>query len=193
MVCGACHTRGATRDGGFAYPVDYRAGGQLDFLFDANPAVYPDGSPKAHHQQYNDWQGTGHAAAGVMCWDCHSPHARGKSNRFQLKLPGSMLCMTCHKVEPRGYHGLHSVNNCMGCHMPLTAQSATPGDLRSHRMKVVRPQLTVDAGDNGVQPNSCNLCHYHKDGDPEDLVHAMEAARKPAVCKKCHDQEDPGD
>jgi len=193
MICAACHTRGQSHDGKFAYPAAYRPGDQLNFQFDKKPAVYPDGSPKEHHQQFNDWEASGHAAAGVTCWDCHSPHARGKSNRFQLKLPGSLLCTTCHTVEARGYHALHSVNNCIGCHMPSTVQSATPGDLRSHRMRVVRPELTVAAGDVKKQPNSCNLCHYHRETDPERLVHTMQAAQKPAACKQCHDKEEPGD
>ena len=193
MICAACHTRGASPDDRFAYPVAYRPGGQLNFEFDKKPAVYPDGSPKEHHQQFNDWEASGHAAAGVMCWDCHSPHARGKSNRFQLKLPGSMLCTTCHTVEARNTHALHSVNNCIGCHMPSTVQSATPGDLRSHRMSVVRPELTVEAGDVSKQPNSCNLCHYHREADPERLVHFLKAAQKPQSCKQCHDKEEPGD
>ncbi|HKI97099.1 MAG TPA: multiheme c-type cytochrome [bacterium] len=194
MICGACHTRGTSQNGKFAYATSYKPGGQLNFAFDEKPAVYPDGSPKEHHQQYNDWEASGHATSGVMCWDCHSPHARGKSNRFQLKLPGSMLCTTCHQVKHTGYHGLHSVNNCIGCHMPSTVQSATPNDLRSHRMTVVRPELTVEAGgDVNEQPNSCNLCHYHKDYDPEDLVHMMKAAQKPMLCKSCHDKEEPGD
>lgn len=195
MVCGSCHTRGTSQEGKYAYPVDYRPGAQLNFLIDQDPAVYPDGSPKEHHQQYNDWEASGHATAGVSCWDCHSPHARGKSNRYQLKLPGSLLCTTCHSVEPRGVHGLHSVNNCVGCHMPTTVKSATPGDLRSHRMRVVRPELTVEAGDVETQPNSCNLCHYHEDYFPEDLVHFLQAVQRPQVCSECHyhQEDDPDD
>ncbi len=193
MVCGACHTRGSSPDGAFAYPIGYRPAGKLNFLFDEKPGSYPDGSAKEHHQQYNDWKGSGHARAGVMCWDCHSPHAKGKSNRFQLKLPGSLLCQTCHTVQPKGVHGLHSVNNCVGCHMASVIQSATPGDMRSHTFRVIRPELTVAAGSTAKQPNSCNSCHYHEQTDPEDLVHFLKAVQKPATCKRCHDKEEPGD
>ena len=190
MICGACHTRGESLDQRFAYANTYRPGGQLNLLFDEKPGQHPDGSPKSHHQQYNDWRNSGHARAGVMCWDCHSPHATGKSNRFQLKLPGSLLCASCHTVEPRGVHGLHSVNNCIGCHMPSTVQSAVPGDLRSHTFRVIRPEKTIEAGEGIVQPNSCNLCHYHRGQDPEDLAHFLKAVKKPAPCKQCHDKEE---
>lgn len=186
MICGACHTRGMSTDQRHAWPVGYRPGGQLNFLFDTRPGVYPDGSPKEHHQQYDDWKNSGHAKAGVMCWDCHAPHHTGKSNRFQLKLPGSILCATCHQVNSSGVHSLHSVNNCMGCHMPRTVISATPGDLRSHRFVVVRPARTVEADGSGKQPNSCNLCHYHRDTDPERLMHFIQAVKKPPRCKQCH-------
>lgn len=193
QVCGACHTRGSSPGGEFAYPVGYYPGGQLAFLFDESPGAYPDGSPKEHHQQYNDWKGSGHARAGVMCWDCHDAHAKGKSNRFQLKLPGSLLCQSCHQVEPRGVHGLHSVNNCVGCHMASVVQSATLGDMRSHTFRVIRPELTVAAGSLKKQPNSCNSCHHHAKEDPENLVHFLKAVQKPQPCKACHDKEEPGD
>jgi predicted CXXCH cytochrome family protein len=197
MVCGACHDVGSSDDGQYAYPVNYRPGDDLRFHLDKDERTYPDGSPRTHHQQYNDWQASGHARAGVMCWDCHSPHVRGKFNRFQLKLPGSLLCNTCHTTIARaGAHSIHSTNNCIGCHMPNTIKSATAGDLRSHRMVVVRPEWTVKAGgDLEQQPNSCNLCHYHKDYEPERLVHFLYAVRKPEVCTKCHfhAEDDPED
>ena len=49
MICGACHTRGRSPDRRFAYPVGYQPGNQLNFLFDEQPGVFPDGSPKSHH------------------------------------------------------------------------------------------------------------------------------------------------
>jgi predicted CXXCH cytochrome family protein len=192
MVCGACHDVGSSQGGQYAYPVGYHPGDNLAFHVDKDERIYPDGSPRTHHQQYNDWKSSGHARAGVMCWDCHSPHVRGKFNRFQLKLPGSLLCNTCHTTIARvGAHSLHSTNNCIGCHMPNTIKSATPGDLRNHSMKVVRPEWTVKAGgDVNKQPNSCNLCHYHKDYEPERLVHFLYAVRKPQVCTECHEHKD---
>jgi hypothetical protein len=32
------------------------------------------------------------------------------------------------------------------------------------------PKATIEqGGDLAVQPNACNLCHYHKDDTPEEL------------------------
>ncbi len=192
MVCGACHDVGMSQDGQYAYPKEYRPGKELKFHLAEFAGTYPDGSPSTHHQQYNDWKSSGHARAGVMCWDCHSPHVRGKFNRYQLKLPGSLLCSTCHVTVARtGVHSIHSTNNCIGCHMPNTVSSGAAGALRSHRMKVVRPEWTVEAGgDLEKQPNSCNLCHYHRKYDPERLVHFLNAMRKPPTCTACHHHED---
>jgi len=179
MVCGSCHTRGNSADGRFEYPAGYKPGGQLNFLFDEKPGVYPDGSPKEHHQQYNDWELGEHAVAGVMCWHCHDPHAKGKANKNQLKLPGSVLCKSCHTVvESKGVHGIHSINNCVGCHMPNTAKSAVKGDIRSHQFKVVSPELTIkEGGDMEKQPNSCNLCHYHKDDKPQEMWNILKKVK----------------
>jgi len=180
MICGACHTRGKSADGKFGYPADYKPGAVLDFLYDHKPGLHPDGSAKKHHQQYNDWLTSDHATAGVQCWDCHNPHSKGASNRFQLKLPGNSLCNSCHQVEPTGVHGIHSVNNCIGCHLPNTAKSATPGDIPSHRFKVVMPALTEK---NAKQPNSCNLCHYHKDDKPADLQAVLDSIKAKSKAK----------
>ncbi len=173
MVCGACHTRGSSGEGRYGYPHDYKPGGQLNFMFDEKPKLHPDGSSKANRQEYIDWRASGHAREGVMCWDCHYTHRQGTANKSQTKKPGSSLCRSCHQVENRGVHGIHSVNNCVGCHMPPIGKRATKGDVHSHHFKVVSPQATIDAGGLDKQPNSCNSCHYHKNDRPEDLLRIL--------------------
>ena len=175
MVCGACHIRGQTvisppKDPEakvtFAYPVNYSPGDHLDFVFNERPKLHPDDSSKANRQQYIDWKKSGHAQAGVLCWDCHDTHHKGQANRYQTKLPGNALCRRCHQVKDKGVHGIHSVNNCIGCHMPPTGKRAVKGDVHSHRFKVISPEVSLKFKD---QPNSCNLCHYHQKDDPREL------------------------
>ena len=81
------------------------------------------------------------------------------------------MCLTCHtNVASTGIHGLHDVNSCVGCHMPMTAKSAVANDIHSHTFKVVMPKVTIEQGeDASTQPNACNLCHYHEDDTPEEL------------------------
>ena len=179
MVCGQCHTRGKSPDKLFdfqnpEYPVGYKPGGLLTFIFQEKPGLNPDGgTSRQHHQQYIDWEKSTHAQTGVKCWDCHYTHRQGTSNRYQTKLPGSLLCKNCHiDVEKHGVHGIHSTNNCIGCHMAPAAKSATPGDIHNHSFKVMLPHETITLGKD--QPNSCNLCHYHKDDKPEDLAKILD-------------------
>jgi len=169
MVCGACHTRGNSPDGKYAYPYGYLPGDYLSFIFNEKPKLHPDDTSKANRQQYIDWKKSGHARAGVLCWDCHFVHQKGIANKAQTKLPGSKLCRSCHKVESRGAHGIHSVNNCIGCHMPALGKRAIKGDVHSHQFKVIPPNDSINAGGIDKQPNSCNSCHYHKKDDPKIL------------------------
>jgi len=184
MVCGSCHNRGTSKDGKFGYPVGYQPGGHLNFLFDEKPRLHPDDNARANRQQYVDWKKSGHAREGVVCWDCHYVHRKGKANKYQTKLPGTSLCRSCHQVANKGVHGIHSVNNCIGCHMPATGKRAVKGDVHSHQFKVISPAMSIMAGDIDKQPNSCNLCHYHKNDDPQELLDILENVRASGRNKK---------
>jgi hypothetical protein len=177
MVCGSCHIRGVSRDGRYGYPYGYKPGDQLNFIFDEKPKLHPDDSSRANRQQYIDWKKSGHAREGVACWDCHYSHQKGNANKFQTKLPGSSLCRSCHLVENTGVHGIHSVNNCIGCHMPAVGKRAVKGDVHSHRFMVIPPAQTIKAGGQEKQPNSCNLCHYHKSDKPDELLDILKQVR----------------
>ncbi len=178
MVCGSCHTRGSCCDGKYGYPKGYRPGGQLNFMFSEKPKLHPDNTSRVNRQEYIDWKKSGHAREGVTCWDCHYTHRKGNSNKFQTKLPGSKLCLSCHKVENKGYHGIHSINNCIGCHMPAIGKRATKGDVHSHQFRIISPKDTIDAGGLDKQPNSCNACHYHKKDSPAALLKVLERVKK---------------
>ena len=112
-----------------------------------------------------------------MCWDCHYSHMKGNANKFQTRLPGSSLCRSCHEVENKGVHGIHSVNNCIGCHMPPVGKRATKGDVHSHQFKVISPKKTIDAGNSDKQPNSCNACHYHANDKPDDMLDVLQRVK----------------
>jgi predicted CXXCH cytochrome family protein len=188
MTCGQCHIRGSSKreavdiPGGpdnYGYPAGYLPGANLDFYYDHKPGLWPDGTSKKHHQQYNDYTKSAHAEAGVMCWDCHDPHRKGEANRYQTRLPGDKLCQDCHTMGDAtdGIHGIHSFGGCIGCHMPKVAKSAVPYDIHSHTLDIIEPGDTIEQGGLDKQPNSCNACHYHEDDRPEDLAAAMEAMK----------------
>ena len=184
MVCGSCHNRGSSPDGTYGYPAGYRPGGQLNFLFDEKPKLHPNGDTRANRQQYIDWKKSGHAREGVLCWDCHYVHRTGEANKYQTKLPGNSLCRSCHQVENTGVHGIHSVNNCIGCHMPPTGKRAVKGDVHSHQFKVISPAISIQGGGVDKQPNSCNLCHYHSNDTPQNLLDILNKYHKTKTYKK---------
>ncbi len=243
QVCGSCHTRGKSLDGKHGFPNGFRPGigaKRIEYLYDP---VEPGGKrfwmdsddSKSHHQQFLDYEQTQHAAAGVACWDCHSVHGNGMANKFQLKQPGSTLCVSCHGTPKIAAgkgglsHSIHDFGNCVGCHMPPTAKTAVSGDIRSHRFDVLTPNVSIKAmvtkaakGDKkvlaffglqpsdvagknaarveaklksaasvaqengksfknmlfGVQPNSCNGCHYHETTSPWALDEEMKKTRR---------------
>ena len=186
MVCGACHNRGTSPDGKYGYPMGYMPGGQLNFLFNEKPKLHPDDTSRANRQQYIDWQKSGHAKAGVVCWNCHFTHSRGKANRYQTKLPGNELCLSCHEVEDHGVHGIHSVNNCIGCHMPALGKRGVKGDVHSHQFKFISPADSIKAGGVDKQPNSCNQCHYHAKDDPAKLLGILKSVKKEGRNRKSY-------
>jgi len=105
--------------------------------------------------------------SGIDCMTCHTVHELGNPLfRSKTKLQGDKLCTSCHEQTGKvGAHAVHSFGNCVNCHMPRIAKSAESGDIRSHVFDAITPK-------DGLAwkiPNSCQICHQHKDEDPEDL------------------------
>ena len=201
MVCGQCHTRGASLANvspykkGFpkqyGYPYGFLPGRALYLYYKEKPGLWPDGTSKKHHQQHIDWKQSEHARVKVTCIQCHTMH---KNPTKPLKLTGEKLCRDCHKTDkPRAAHRLHTFGSCLDCHMPQTAKSSTPGDIRSHTFKFISPEVSIKAGGVKKQPNSCSSCHYHKDTPLTDLVEWLDAAKKADMPKpfSAHRKEEP--
>ena len=189
MVCGQCHTRGKSTDKKFGYPNTYKVGDELTFHYvQVTPEkdktrFWPDGSSKSHHQQFTDFQKSVMFSKGIKCWSCHDPHKPAAGNASSLRLTGNLLCQSCHGVlsgTQHLSHNLHDHGNCQACHMPMTAKSATPGDIASHTFFAIPPTATAKLGDGDLkkQPNSCSLCHYHKKTPVENLVKEYEKSHK---------------
>jgi len=93
-------------------------------------------------------------AAGVVCSDCHDPHA------LALREDPDQSCLGCHRadsfaVPEHHHHEPESVgSSCVGCHM--LARTYMGVDVRhDHSFRVPRPDLTVAIG----TPNTCSDCH----------------------------------
>lgn len=189
MVCGSCHSRGKSMDKKFGYPNTYKVGDELTFHYvfvtpeKDKKRFWPDGTSKSHHQQFLDFSKSEMYAKGVKCWACHDPHKPSAGNASSLRLTGNALCLSCHaniSGSKNIAHNLHTRINCQACHMPMTAKSATPGDIASHTLFAIQPTATEKFGDGDVkkQPNSCILCHYHKNTPVEILISEYNKMKK---------------
>lgn len=180
-ICGQCHLRGSDPSGQYHFPVDYQPGGPLPleeaFISTTDPeAFWPDGSSRKHHQEYQDWEQSGHAT-GVACVYCHVSHSRGET-LHQTRFVGNHRCVICHEQKKDlashiPYHPLGELV-CDDCHMPTLAEAATAEynfDIHSHTFWPPNPLVTIQYGGQEKMPNACNLCHT--DQSPEWAAQAM--------------------
>lgn len=179
QICGSCHNRGtATRVKGAEWPVGYEPGDALEIYF--RSASYPSDNVKkayaddftfGHHQQYLDWLRSTHRTEGVTCTSCHYVHQIGvPPTRSQTMAAGSNQCFECHVILSKTLgHAIHSFANCIGCHMPRFVKSDESGNNHSH---VFISLLPIDTLRNPDLPNSCQVCHKHRDADLKKLQEA---------------------
>lgn len=176
QICGSCHNRGkATQKEGVGWPVGYEPGKSLEAHYRSTSFaggdvkhVYANEFSKGHHQQYIDWMQSQHFREGVTCTSCHYVHQIGlPPTRSQTLGAGSQQCFECHiQLNKTSAHAIHSFANCVGCHMPRIAKSAESGDIHSHVFVCLLPKDTIENPD---LPNSCQVCHKHKNDDLRKL------------------------
>jgi predicted CXXCH cytochrome family protein len=151
-TCAPCHARRSSlREG-------WRAGEPLLDAF--RPALLEAGLYEADGQMqdevyvYGSFLQSRMHGAGVVCGDCHEPHA------LALRAEGNALCGQCHRAEvfdvPEHHH--HAAGSagaqCASCHMP--ARTYMGVDVRhDHSFRVPRPDLSRSLG----TPNACTDCH----------------------------------
>lgn len=155
-ACGRCHARrGTLRE-------EYVWGRPL--LDTHRPALLEEGLYHADGQILDEvyvWgsflQSRMHAA-GVVCSDCHDPHA--------LRIEGApdAACGRCHRPEvfaaPAHHHHRPGTPGarCVECHMPArTYMLVDPR--RDHSFRVPRPDLGARLG----TPDACTGCHADRD------------------------------
>jgi hypothetical protein len=191
-ICGQCHLRGQDPSGRFAFPVGFRPAGPIVLAEAFIPtldgeAFWPDGSARQHHQEYQDWQKSGHAD-GVACTFCHVSHSSGET-RHQTRFVGDHRCVICHedRKDQTAHTPYHPVGQvvCTDCHMPTLAKAASAEynfDIHSHTFSAPDPLLTIQYGGQDRMPNACNLCHTDRSPEWAAQVLGMDvAAARPAA------------
>ncbi|MDP6778180.1 MAG: multiheme c-type cytochrome, partial [Candidatus Latescibacteria bacterium] len=183
-VCGACHIRPtghAIPDGDASpgYPYSdllartYRPGETLsDFIVKDNGGYWPDGTSKKHHQQYPDFQKSGHfTKANMSCISCHTSHNETDAEHDLVKTArDNSVCVQCHAsyadeaaLEAHSKHEVdldNGLGRCVDCHMPGVQKSGVNYDIHAHTFEAISPQATLDTQADGGTPNSCAVsCH----------------------------------
>jgi hypothetical protein len=180
-VCGQCHNWGAStarvpdKEGfpeRYSYPFGFEVGKPL-YLYYVDAPV----DDKKHHQQYNEWNSSAHAEAGIMCTTCHGVHQEGQHknpHKALTKFIADTLCTNCHRTtKKKAAHRIHTFGSCIACHMPKTKEHE-----HSHTFKFISPEESLRAGGVDKQPNSCSGCHHHKDTSLSALISFLDAVKK---------------
>jgi predicted CXXCH cytochrome family protein len=149
-ACAPCHARRSDLGGRSA---DFNDRYRVELL-DEN-LYFADGQIRDEVFEYGSFVQSKMYAAGVVCSDCHEPHAG------TLRESGNALCGRCHSATtydtPR--HHLHQANTpgseCVECHMPARTYMGID-ERRDHRLGLPRPDLSRELD----LPNACtSACH----------------------------------
>jgi predicted CXXCH cytochrome family protein len=162
-ACARCHSRrnGLRKDYQYGQPfMDYYVPQVL-----TDPLYYPDGQILDEVYVYGSFLQSKKHEVGVVCTDCHNPHAA------RLRTEGNELCEGCHfastsqegeTVITKRYnskdHHFHEQGSpgaeCVACHMPETNYMIVD-PRRDHKFQIPRPDMSVKLN----TPNPCNRCH----------------------------------
>ena len=157
-TCAPCHSRRKLLAIGPAPDAMF-----LDVALPAllEPTLYhADGQIDGEVFEYDSFLQSAMHKAGVVCSNCHEPHAA------KLRAQGNALCAQCHLPEKFDVsaHHKHSSGStgaqCVNCHMP-TKTYMVVHDRRDHSMRVPRPDLSVSIG----TPNACTQCHTERSAE----------------------------
>jgi DmsE family decaheme c-type cytochrome len=146
-----------------------------------------------------EW-GTGeHSRAGVLCSDCHNPHAIEKHHLRTLKQTGlrhmdatSSLCVECHRdvgsrlVMPSHHPVAEGAMACVACHDPHEDSRVAFGDAAQRcatcHQDVVGPWIF----EHPPVVEDCTLCHDPHGAVGQNLLETVQ----PVICLSCHSLTD---
>ena len=157
-TCAPCHSRRKLLANGLAPDAPFLDAALPGLL---EPTLYhADGQIDGEVFEYDSFVQSAMHKAGVVCSNCHEPHAA------KLRAEGNGLCAQCHLPEKFDItaHHKHSPGStgaqCVNCHMP-TKTYMVVHDRRDHSMRVPRPDLSVSIG----TPNACTQCHADRSAE----------------------------
>jgi predicted CXXCH cytochrome family protein len=157
-TCASCHSRRKLLATGLAPDTPF-----LDVALPSllEPGLYhADGQIDGEVFEYDSFLQSAMHKAGVVCTNCHEPHAA------KLRAQGNALCAQCHlpaKFDVTAHHKHRPGSTgaqCINCHMPTKTYMVVHAR-RDHSIRVPRPDLSVSIG----TPNACNQCHTDRSAE----------------------------
>lgn len=158
-TCARCHARRAPiwSDDRYGAPLadTHRAALLEEGLY------YPDGQIQEEVYEYGSFLQSKMHAKGVVCTNCHDPHAGA------VRQQGNGLCAQCH--APATFdtreHTMHAAQSpgarCVACHMPTRVYMRVD-ERRDHSFRVPRPDLAKELG----APDPCTAsCHVGRSSE----------------------------
>ena len=156
--CAPCHSRRKLLATGLAPDTPFLDAALPSLL---EPGLYhADGQIDGEVFEYDSFLQSAMHKAGVVCSNCHEPHAA------KLRAEGNALCAQCHlpakfDVTSHHKHPLGSAGaQCVNCHMPTKTYMVVHAR-RDHSIRIPRPDLSVSLG----TPNACNQCHTDRSAE----------------------------
>ena len=157
-ACAPCHSRRKLLATGLPPDTPFLDAALPSLL---EPGLYhADGQIDGEVFEYDSFLQSAMRKAGVVCSNCHEPHAA------KLRAKGNALCGQCHlpaKFDVTAHHKHRPSSagaQCVNCHMPTKTYMVVHAR-RDHSMRVPRPDLSVSIG----TPNACNQCHTDRSAE----------------------------
>jgi predicted CXXCH cytochrome family protein len=157
-ACAPCHSRRKLLATGLAPDTPF-LDAALPSLLEAG-LYHADGQIDGEVFEYDSFLQSAMHRAGVLCSNCHEPHAA------KLRADGNALCAQCHLPERFDVTAHHkhqpgsAAAQCVNCHMPTKTYMVVHAR-RDHSIRVPRPDLSVSLG----TPNACNQCHADRSAE----------------------------
>ncbi|NDJ87093.1 MAG: hypothetical protein GYB66_14540 [Chloroflexi bacterium] len=154
--CLPCHTTGFNpRTGDFQHP-----GVACEACHGQTPADHPpapvmvdpgvETCSGCHTTTFTEWEMSEHAAEGIPCTTCHSPHPQQLKGNFETS---TELCLDCHQAPPDDYaHTTHPEQACVDCHWYHSDEDVDG-------IHIASGNLLPTGHDNMVEPPACITCH----------------------------------
>ena len=144
--------------------------------------------------------GTGeHSRAGLLCSDCHNPHAIDRlhlRNYASVSFPDmdapSALCIECHRdIEARlNYPSHHPVREgamgCLACHDPHEDSRVQFGDRNQRCATCHQDYMGPWVFEHPPAVEACTICHDPHGAVTDNLLETIQ----PAICLSCHSLND---